>query len=226
MAMMRILISVFLFTILCSGSPAGASELSELRAKAKSGDAVAQYDLGSFYYNQDSKGRRKIKDNQQAVLWYTKAAEKGHANAQFGLGRMYVTGKGVARDVELGVSWQLKAAEQGLANAQFAIGKRYFLGVGLVQDHQQAQVMILKAAEQGLVGAQSQLGMIYFQGNEGIPRDLVQAHKWFNIASSSDDEPAKQYRSLLEEIMDQSQIEEAQRLAKEWAAEHETEQAN
>jgi len=209
--------------ILCPGSPARADEFSELKAKAKSGDAVALYNLGSFYDNKESKGKRKTRDNQQAVYWYTKAAEQGLANAQFDLGRMYVTGKGVTQDVELGVAWQLKAAEQGLANAQFAIGKRYFLGVGLVQDHQQAQLMILKAAEQGLVGAQSQLGMIYFQGNEGIPRDLVQAHKWFNIASSSDDESAKQYRSLLEEIMDQAQIKEAQKLAMEWAAEHEAE---
>jgi len=221
--MMRLLISIFLFMILCPGSPARADEFSELKAKAKSGDAVALYNLGSFYDNKESKGKRKTRDNQQAVYWYTKAAEQGLANAQFDLGRMYVTGKGVTQDVELGVAWQLKAAEQGLANAQFAIGKRYFLGVGLVQDHQQAQLMILKAAEQGLVGAQSQLGMIYFQGNEGIPRDLVQAHKWFNIASSSDDESAKQYRSLLEEIMDQAQIKEAQKLAMEWAAEHEAE---
>jgi len=223
MAMMRFLISVFLFTILCSGSAAGASELSDLRAKAKSGDAVAQFDLGNFYYNRDGKGRRKIKDDQQAVIWYTRAAEQGLTSAQFELGRMYITGRGVAQDIELGVSWQLKAADLGLAYAQFAIGKRYLLGADLAQDYQQAQVMISKAAEQGLVGAQSQLGMIYFQGNEGTPKDRVQAHKWFNIASLSDDESAKRNRTLLEEVMDQEQIEEAQRLASEWVAEHEAE---
>jgi len=48
----------------------------------------------------------------------------------------------------------------------------------------------------------------------------VQAHKWFNIASTSDGESGTPYKSILEGIMDQAQIEEAQRLAKEWAAEH------
>jgi len=220
MAMMRFPISIFLFMILCLGSPARADDFSELKAKAKSGDAVDQYNLGSFYDNKESKGKRKTKDNQQAVYWYTKAAEQGLANGQFDLGRMYVTGKGVTQDIELGVSWQLKAAEQGLASAQFAIGKRYFLGVGLTQDYQQALDMLLKAAEQGLASAQNQLGVMHFRG-EGVPKDLVQAHKWFGIAATSDDESAKRYRSVLEEIMEQAQIEEAQKLAREWLAEHE-----
>lgn len=219
---MRFLISIFLFMILCSGSPARADELSELKAKAKSGDAVAQYNLGSFYDSKESKGRGRTRDAQQAVDWYTRAAEQGHANAQFDLGRMYVTGKGVTQNVELGVAWQLKAAEQGLASAQFVIGKRYFSGAGLTQDYQQALDMFLGAADQGLVSAQNQLGAMLFKG-EGVPQDLVQAHKWFSIASTGDDGSATPYRSILEEIMDQAQIEEAQRLAREWAVEHEAE---
>lgn len=221
MAMMRLAVSLFLFLILCSASLSKADEFSELRAKARSEDAVAQYNLASFYANKERKGKGKAKDDKNAVLWYAKASEQGLASAQFDLGRMYITGRGVTRDVELGIAWQLKAAEQGLANAQFAIGQRYSLGVGVAQDHQQALLLISKAAEQGLAGAQIQLGMMYFQGDEGVPKDLVQAHKWFNIASTSDDESAKRYRSFVEEIMDPEQIEEAQRLASEWVAEHE-----
>jgi len=216
MPMMRLPISIFLFMILCLGSPARADEFSELKSRAKSGDADAQYNLGIFYDNKEGKTRNA----RQAVNWYTKAAEQGLASAQFNLGRMYVNGKGVTQDVELGVAWQLKAAEQGLASAQFAIGKRYLSGVDLAQDNQHAQDMFFKAAEQGLADAQNQLGAMYFKG-EGIPKDIVQAHKWFNIASTSDNESAKRYRSILEEIMEQEQIEEAQELAREWLAEHE-----
>jgi len=219
MAIMRFLTPIFLLIILCSGSSAKADELSDLKSMAKSGDAVAQYNLGRFYDDQESGGRRKARDDRQAVSWYTKAAEQGLADAQFDLGRMYVTGTGITQDVELGVSWQLKAAEQGLARAQFAIGKRYLSGVDLTQDYQQAFDMFLKAANQGFVGAQYQLGAMLFHG-EGVPQDLVQAHKWFNIASTSDGESGTPYKSILEGIMDQAQIEEAQRLAKEWAAEH------
>jgi len=219
MAMMRSLISIFLFIVLCSASPAEADEFSELKARAKSGDAVAQYNLGIFYDNKEAKTKTKIKYQKQAVDWYTKAAEQGLASAQFNLGRMYVTGKGITRDVELGVSWQLQAAEQGLAAAQFAMGKRYFSGAGLTQDYQQALDMFLRAAEQGLADAQNQLGVMHFQG-EGVPKDNVQAHKWFNIAATSDDASAKRLRSVLEQVMEPEQIEEAQELARQWVAEH------
>lgn len=222
---MRFLISVILLMIFYSGFPARADELSDLRDEAKSGDAIAQYNLGVFYDNKEGKGRGKARDSQQAMSWYTKAAEQGHANAQFNLGRMYVTGKGVTQDAELGVSWQLKAAEQGLASAQFVIGKRYFSGAGLAQDYQLALEMFSGAANQGFVSAQNQLGAMLFKG-EGVPQDLVQAHMWFNIASTSGDGSSAPYRSVLEEIMDQAQIEEAQRLAQEWVVEHESEPAN
>ena len=219
---MRFPVSIFLLIILCTGSLAKADELSELKASANSGDAVAQHNLGSFYDNKERGGRGKARDDRQAVSWYTKAAEQGLADAQFDLGRMYVTGTGITQDVELGVSWELKAAEQGLARAQFAIGKRYFSGVDLTQDYQQAFDMFLGAANQGFVGAQYQLGAMLFHG-EGVPKDLVQAHKWFNIASTSDGGSGTPYKSILEGIMDQAQIEEAQKLAKEWAAEREAE---
>jgi len=216
---MRFRISMFLFVTLCSGPPARADELSELEARAKSGDAVAQYNLGIFYDNKEGKTKARIKYQKQAVDWYTKAAEQGLASAQFSLGRMYVNGKGTTRNVELGISWQLKAAEQGLAGAQFAIGRRYFSGAGLAQDYQQAVDMFLRAAEQGFVNAQNQLGVMHFNG-EGLPKDNVQAYKWFNIAATGDDESAKRLRSVLDDIMDPEQIEEAQRLAREWVAEH------
>lgn len=219
MAIMRFAISIFMFMFLVSGYPAGADERSDLRAKAKSGNAVAQYDLGSFYENKQGKGKRKIKDDKQAVSWYTKAADQGLAGAQFDLGRMYVAGKGVTRDSELGIAWQLKAAEQGLASAQFVIGKRYFSGVGLPKDYELALDMLLQAAEQGFASAQNQLAVMHFKG-EGVPKDLVQAHKWFSIAEASDDPSARRLRSVLEEIMEQEQIKEAQRLASEWVAEH------
>jgi len=217
--MTRSPIPLFLLMLVCWWSLANADEFSELRAAAKSGDAVAQYNLGSFYGNKGRKGKGKVRDDESAVLWYTKAAQQGLAEAQFDLGRMYVIGQGITRDIELGVSWQLKAAEQGLATAQFAVGTRYYLGSGLAKDHQQAFALYLKAAEQGLVGAQNQLGGMHFRG-EGVPEDNVQAHKWFNIAATNNDKIAERYILFLEEIMDSEQIEEAEELAKEWLAEH------
>ena len=52
------------------------------------------------------------------MKWYTKAAEQGHASAQYNLGVMYDTGKGALQDYKEAVKWYTKAAEQGHANAQ------------------------------------------------------------------------------------------------------------
>lgn len=62
------------------------------------------------------------KDLAEAVKWFRKAAEKGNAEAQYGLGICYEYGQGVEKDLAESVKWYRKAAEQGLADAQCAFG--------------------------------------------------------------------------------------------------------
>ena len=52
-------------------------------------------------------------DEEEAVEWYRKAAEQGHAEAQDELARCYDYGWGVGEDEEEAVEWYRKAAEQG-----------------------------------------------------------------------------------------------------------------
>lgn len=52
------------------------------------------------------------RDYAEAAKWYRKAAEQGHAGAQYNLGFMYGTGRGVPQnDVEAYVWWSLSAAQ-------------------------------------------------------------------------------------------------------------------
>ena len=58
------------------------------------------------------------KDNTEAVKWYRKAADQGHASAQNSLGIMYAKGWGVIQnDVEAYKWWNLAAA-QGVGSAK------------------------------------------------------------------------------------------------------------
>ena len=61
------------------------------------------------------------KDQAQALSWYRKAAEQGHASAQTQLGNCYYKGNGVAKDQAQAVTWWRKAADQGDAQAQFML---------------------------------------------------------------------------------------------------------
>jgi uncharacterized protein len=63
------------------------------------------------------------------------------------------------------------------------------------------------------------LGLIYSTGQGGAV-DLVEAHKWFNLAAVRGCEPAKAYRRELADQMSISEIAAAQKAAREWLTRH------
>jgi uncharacterized protein len=78
-------------------------------------------------------------DQKQAAYWYELAAEKGHAEAQFALGRLYAEGKGgIPHDEEQAVRWVRASASQGYEPAQARLGIRYANGQGIQQDTKRA----------------------------------------------------------------------------------------
>lgn len=78
-------------------------------------------------------------DQKQAAYWYELAAQKGHAEAQFNLGRLYAEGKGgIPHDEEQATRWVRAAASQGYPPAQARLGVRYANGLGIQQDTRRA----------------------------------------------------------------------------------------
>jgi TPR repeat protein len=73
------------------------------------------------------------------------------------------------------------------------------------------------AAEQGNAHAQYNLGLMYANG-QGVIQEDVYAHMWWNIAASSGEEMASGSRGIVAKRMTSSQIEEAQKLARECVA--------
>lgn len=142
-------------------------------------------------------------------------AEQGDPTAEHHLGWLYVIGRGVPQDYEEGVRWLRKAAEQGDGDAQTNLGSLYLLGEGLPQDYTEALKWLRAAADQGHPFAQTKLGIMY-EDAHGVPQDRVQAHMWFSLAAAQGSELAGAFRSDLTKHMTLVQIDEAQRLAREW----------
>ena len=67
-------------------------------------------------------------DYANAAKCFLRAADQGHAEAQFCLGNMYVEGHGVPQDEQQSVSWFRKSAEQGFSPAQVNLGVIYTQG--------------------------------------------------------------------------------------------------
>ncbi|HET9629557.1 MAG TPA: hypothetical protein VFP14_08765 [Novosphingobium sp.] len=76
----------------------------------------------------------------------------------------------------------------------------------------------LSAAANGDLSAFFDLGVAYSTGSHGAPIDLIEAHKWFNLAAVNGYEDASQCRADVAEEMTAREIAEAQRRAREWLA--------
>ena len=63
------------------------------------------------------------------------------------------------------------------------------------------------------------LGIAYSSGSGGESVDLVQAHKWFNLAALNGNERAQECRAEIAEDMTAREIAEAQRQARAWLSE-------
>ncbi len=64
-----------------------------------------------------------------------------------------------------------------------------------------------------------ELGIAYSSGAGGADVDLVQAHKWFNLAALNGSERAQECRAEIAEDMTAREIAEAQRQARAWLSE-------
>ena len=169
-------------------------------------------DLQDF---QDGFDAARKGDHQTAYKLWLPLAEQGVAEAQYNLGLMYFKGEGVPQDYKEAVKWWKLSAEQGDASAQFNLGQMYRKGQGVPQDYKEAVRLYRLSAEQGDAYAQHNLGNRYAQG-QGVPQDYVSAHMWFNLAGINGDKSAVKNRNIVEKKMTPSQIEKAQRLARNW----------
>ena len=71
-------------------------------------------------------------------------------------------------------------------------------------------------AARGDINAYYDLGMVYSSGAAGIDVDLIEAHKWFNLAAVAGSEAAQACRSEIAADMTAREIAEAQKAARAW----------
>lgn len=77
----------------------------------------------------------------------------------------------------------------------------------------------LAAAAAGETAACFDLGVIFSTGGHSVASDLIEAHKWFNLAAASGHQEAAWCRADISEEMTAREIAEAQRRARQWLAE-------
>ena len=117
-----------------------------------------------------------------ALQELTPLAEKGNAQAQYRLGKIFNLGQGVPPDKKQAAKWFHLAAQQGLAAAQGALGYLCLVGEGVSQNSDLALEWTRKAAQQGDATAQFNLSVMYGEPF-GIQKNPTESLKWLRQAA-------------------------------------------
>jgi hypothetical protein len=116
-----------------------------------------------------------------ALTWLTEAA-KTRSDAQYTLGKMYLTGKEVPKDVNEALRLLLLSANQGNDFAAYQLGKLYLQGEEVPKDIKTALHWLNLSLEKDNQFAQYSLGMIYLRG-EIVAKDAPKALQFLKASA-------------------------------------------
>lgn len=159
-----------------------AEQVRMLERLWNAGFTMAAHLLGKCWRD----GMGVLPDDEQAELWFRRAAEAGHDFSQYDLGKLLQRQK----RMEEAVSWYEKAAEQGNPYAAYWLGKLYLEGKDVPKDVAKAVEYLSDAAQEGNQYAQYTLGKLYLTGKD-VTQDRKQAYRWFWESASQGNEYAQ-----------------------------------
>jgi TPR repeat protein len=145
------------FVFLTQISAARADMVFDFQMKlAKKGNAEAQYKVGEMY----EAGRGVDANNEEAMKWFTQAANGGSQNAKDKLIYVDMEKNGLTKDNKADFEGLKTRAKGGDEYAQYYLGMMYSRGVGVKKNHQQADDLLGKASLSGVTAAETELARV------------------------------------------------------------------
>lgn len=137
----------------------------------------------------------KAKDDAEQVRLLRMAADKGLANAQFELARVFKHGElKLGKNINECIRYLSMAANQNHPGALYALGTAYMNGRGVKRNDSKAMRYFELAAEQEVHKAKYYLGKYYAEGRV-VTRDMPKAIQYYR-------ESAKYVREAMLELQD------------------------
>ncbi|QZE12827.1 sel1 repeat family protein [Halosquirtibacter laminarini] len=109
-------------------------------------------------------------------------AEKGNPQAQYRIGKSYLVGDTIKKDISKALFWIEKAVAQQEPRAEYLLGLCYYKGEGKEKNDSLAYQNFKRSALQGYPLAQYSLALRYLRG-EGTSKNQSRAFHWFRKAS-------------------------------------------
>lgn len=118
----------------------------------------------------------------EAVKWFTLAAQSGDAPAMLELGRIYRDAPLPSiRNENMAVNWFLKSAQQCYEPAYLELGAVYEQPNSTLENAREAIHWFELAAMQGSTEAQIRLAKLFARGGRGVQPNYVNALKWLLV---------------------------------------------
>ena len=153
----------------------------------------AQFKVGEYYYaycEGESKADFSLSEEEaiaQTIKYYELAANKGNADAQYGLYTIFYEGIYVEENYEEAFKWGMMAAKQGHADAEYGVAEAYQYGNGVKIDYKEAVKWYEKAADQRLTEALTELGYDYKFGNMNLSINYGKSFAYYIQAAQKGD---------------------------------------
>ncbi len=174
---------------------------------AKMGNIFAGYSLAKLILAEENPNQEELKS---AIEYLQKAADNENeickpirTFAQYALGKIYLEGKHVPKDINKAIIYLTQSAEQENEWVAYQLGKLYLLGKNVPKDTEKAVVYLTKAAEQGNQFAQYILGKHYLLGKD-IPKDKKLAIKWLTMSAGQGNEYAQFFLDNMDKFREPS----------------------
>ena len=159
--------------------PPPMDEYEKTVVDADKGNKWSQYRAAKFMLDRDGDHY----DPKKAVEYLTRSAKQGYTVAKYMLGKLYLRGEDVPKQMLHALHWLESAVKDDNPYAEYLLGKTFLKGVDIERDTERAESLLNLSASKGFASAQFILGRLLYKG-EVVPKDIKKAVEWLDRAAA------------------------------------------
>jgi TPR repeat protein len=154
-----------------------------IEQSAKTGLDKSLYELGMIHITD----KYKLKNVSEALIFFDQASKKKNSSASYELGRIYLSGGLVNKDIYKSEEYLRKSAtsKEPVLEAQYLMGYIYLNGIIENQkDESESFRFFEKSADKGHIESMYEVGLFYKNGIKGlIDKDISKSMMYLRKAS-------------------------------------------
>ena len=166
--------------------PPPMDEYERTVADADKGNKWSQYRAAKFMLDRDGDHY----DPKKAVVYLTRSAKQGYTVAKYMLGKLYLKGEDVPKQMLHALHWLESAVKDDNPYAEYLLGKTFLKGEDIERDTERAESLLCRSSEQGNKYAAYTLGKAYLDGDI-LTQNIDEAVRLLNLSSSKNFAPAQ-----------------------------------